>query len=344
MRVVQHQKNIGEHPMTRLFAALAVVFTLAVAQPAAAQQPSTVNPTAQSVKEQDLLNALKPGQAVQGRVSIPDGNSSLLIAPGNQGWRAVHQGIMQWVGALSIIGIVGLLLAFYAKKGKIRMSKGPSGQTITRFNGFERFTHWLTATTFLVLAVSGLNVTFGKFVIQPWLGDAMFGPWSQFAKFSHNYLAFPFIVGLALMLVIWIKDNIPHSGDIAWFKAGGGLIGDQHPPARRFNGGQKVIFWTVILGGLALTISGLLLMFPFRWTGLEGLQLSNIVHGIVGMVMVAAMLAHIYIGSVGMEGAFDAMGSGEVDLNWAKEHHSLWVEEEMAKRSGIPGGKAMPAE
>ncbi len=331
--------------MTRVFAAFAVIFTLALAQPAVAQQPSTVNPTAQSVKEQDLLNALRPGQAVAGRVSIPDGNSALLIAPGNQGWRATHQGIMQWVGALSIVGMVALLLGFYAKKGKIRISKGPSGQTITRFNGFERFTHWLTATTFLVLAASGLNVTFGKFVIQPWLGDAMFGPWSQFAKFCHNYLAFPFMLGLVFMVVIWIKDNFPNARDIAWFKAGGGLIGDQHPPAARFNGGQKMIFWSVILGGAALSVTGIFLMFPFVWTGLVGLQLSNIIHGVVGMVLIAAMLAHIYIGSIGMEGAFDAMGSGEVDLNWAKEHHSLWVADEMAKKSAAPsGGKVMPAE
>jgi formate dehydrogenase subunit gamma len=135
---------------------------------------------------------------------------------------------------------------------------------------------------------------------------------------------------------LWIKDNIPSGRDIAWFKAGGGLIGDQHPPSGRFNGGQKLIFWSVILGGAALTISGLMLLFPFQWTDLEGLQLSNIVHGVVGMLMIAVMLAHIYIGSVGMEGAFDAMGSGEVDVNWAKEHHSLWAEEELKKRAGVP--------
>jgi formate dehydrogenase subunit gamma len=326
--------------MTRLLAAFAVIFTLSLATPSQAQQPSTVNPTAQSVKEQDLLNALKPGQTVQGRVSIPDANSANLIAPGNQGWRSVHQDIMTWVGALSILGMVAGLLFFYLKKGKIRIAKGTSGKTITRFSGFERFTHWLTATTFLVLAASGLNVTFGKFVIQPWLGDAMFGPWSQFAKFCHNYLAFPFMLGVVLMLLIWIKDNIPSGRDIAWFKAGGGLIGDAHPPAGRFNGGQKLI-----LGGAALTVSGLMLLFPFKWTGLDGLQTSNVVHGVVGMLMIAAMLAHIYIGSVGMEGAFDAMSSGEVDLNWAKEHHSIWAEEELAKKAGVPtSGKPMAAE
>jgi formate dehydrogenase subunit gamma len=331
--------------MKSLFSALAVVLGLVFALPAVAQQPSTVNPRAQSVQEDQLLNALKPGQAVTGRVSIPDGNSSLLIAPANKDWRATHQGIMQWIGALSILGMVGLLLGFYAKRGKIRVEKGLSGRTITRFNGFERFTHWLTATTFLVLAASGLNITFGKFVIQPWLGDAMFGPWSQFAKFCHNYLAFPFMLGVVLMLLIWIKDNIPSGRDVTWFKMGGGLIGKGHPDAGRFNGGQKMIFWSVILGGVAMSVSGLMLLFPFQWTDMGGLQLSNIVHGIVGMLLIAAMMAHIYIGSVGMEGAFDAMGSGEVDLNWAKEHHSLWVAEEMAKKGGAPaGGKAIPAE
>ncbi len=331
--------------MTRILAAIAVIFTLSLAAPAEAQQPTSVNPTAQSVKEDQLLNALKPGQTLQGRVSIPDGNAANLIAPGNKDWRSVHQGIMTWVGAISILGMVGLLLAFYLIKGKIRMAKGPSGQTITRFNGFERFTHWLTATTFLVLAASGLNITFGKFVIQPWLGDAMFGPWSQFAKFCHNYLAWPFMLGLLFMLLIWIKDNIPNGRDVAWLKAGGGFVGDQHPESERFNAGQKIIFWSVILGGVAMTVSGLILLFPFQWTGLEGLQTSNIVHGVVGMLLIAAMLAHIYIGSVGMEGAFDAMGSGEVDVNWAREHHSLWVKEQLAKQGGThPSGKPMAAE
>jgi formate dehydrogenase subunit gamma len=329
--------------MKLLLAAFAVLFTLTTVQPSMAQQPTAVNPTASSVKEEQLLNALKPGQTVQGRISIPDANAANVIAPGNQNWRAVHQGIMQWVGALSILGIAGGLMLFYLKKGKIRMSKGASGKTLTRFSGLERFTHWLTASTFLVLAASGVNVTFGKFIIQPWLGDAMFGPWSQFAKFSHHYLSFPFMLGIFLMLVLWLKDNMPNRLDIAWFKAGGGLLGDAHPPAARFNGGQKIVFWMVMIGGGALTVSGLILIFPFTWTGLEGLQLSNIIHGVVGLVMIAAMLAHIYIGSVGMEGAFDAMGSGQVDVNWAKEHHSIWADDELKKRAGVPAGGSLKA-
>ena len=75
----------------------------------------------------------------------------------------------------------------------------------------------------------------------------------------------------------------------------------------------------------------------------EEMQYAQLWHAIVSFVLMAIVLAHIYIGSVGMEGAYDAMGSGEVDLNWAREHHSLWVEEVEAKE-GKPPSTAHPAE
>lgn len=339
---------ILSHRLRTALASLALVLVAAIAVPSTAsaqQQPNSVNPTAQSVKEQQLLDALKPGDAVSGRISIPDPRAATLIQPAGQTWRSLNQGILQWVGGLSVLGMSGLLLLFYAKKGRIRTSKGPSGQTITRFNGFERFTHWLTASCFLVLAISGLNVTFGKFVLLPLLGPEAFTAWSIVAKWSHNYLAFPFMLGVVLMLLVWIKDNIPSSTDVAWFKAGGGILGSGHPPAARFNGGQKLVFWTVIVAGAVMSVTGLILLFPFVWTGQDGMQLSNVIHGALGAVFVAVMIAHIYIGSIGMEGAFDAMGSGEVDVNWAKEHHSIWAEEALRARSGVNGAmKPMAAE
>jgi len=244
-----------------------------------------------------------------------------------------------------VLGFGALLLVFYLVRGKIRISAGRSGRTIQRFNGFERFVHWLTASTFIVLGLSGLNITFGKQLVLPLIGPEAFTSLSYAMKYAHNFLAFPFMLGVLLMLVIWIADNIPSGTDVKWFAAGGGLVGREHPPARRFNGGQKLIFWTVVLGGIALSISGLLLLFPFAYTDMAGMQLANIVHGLVGLVMIGVILAHIYIGSVGMEGAFDAMGSGQVDLNWAKEHHSLWVEEQLAKgRGAAPPRGAQAAE
>jgi formate dehydrogenase subunit gamma len=143
------------------------------------------------------------------------------------------------------------------------------------------------------------------------------------------------------MLLIWVKDNIPNARDIAWFKAGGGLIGNEHPESGRFNGGQKMVFWITVLGGAVVAVSGYLLVFPFVFTDVAGMQLSHIIHSLLSVLMIAAMLAHIYIGSIGMDGAFDAMGTGQVDLNWAKQHHGLWAQEELAKgRTASPPPRA----
>jgi formate dehydrogenase subunit gamma len=220
---------------------------------------------------------------------------------------------------------------------------GPSKARILRFGTFERFIHWLTAGCFIVLALSGLNITYGKSLLLPIIGPSAFTGLSTFLKLAHNFLAFPFMFGLALMFVVWVKDNIFNRVDIAWFKAGGGLVGSGHPPAKKFNGGQKMIFWSVILGGLGLSVSGWFLLFPYLAGSVNDLQFWNTVHAVISVLLIAAMLAHAYIGSIGMEGAFDAMGTGEVDLNWAREHHSLWVAEEARKGHGaIP--QAVPAE
>ena len=88
-----------------------------------------------------------------------------------------------------------------------------------------------------------------------------------------------------------------------------------------------MIYWIVVLGGAAVAISGYVLMFPFYGTDIASMQVAQVTHAIVAVLFVGAMLGHIYIGTVGMEGAFEAMSSGTVDLNWAKEHHSLWPEE-----------------
>jgi formate dehydrogenase subunit gamma len=328
-----------------LFAALAVTFMLAAPQAAMAQAPGAqVNPTASAVNEQQLLNALRPGaaQEIGGRISIPDQKASTLIRPAGREWREFHQGTMLWVGAIAVLGMMALLTAFYMLRGKIMIPGGPSGHTITRFNTFERFVHWTTAGCFIVLAVTGLTLTFGKSVMIPIVGESAFAAWAQLGKYLHNYLAFPFMIGLVLMFLVWVRENIPNALDIKWFLQGGGIIGKGHPEARKFNAGQKVIFWSVILGGAALSVSGWYLLFPYTAGGVLNLQFWNVVHGVVSMVLIGAMLAHAYIGSVGMEGAFDAMGSGEVDLNWAKEHHSLWVQDEM--KNGYTPGRLQPAE
>ena len=143
---------------------------------------------------------------------------------------------------------------------------------------------------------------------------------------------------------MWIAGNIPNKVDIDWFKRGGGIVGHDHPPAFRFNAGQKAIYWIVVLGGGAVAVSGYVLMFPFYGTDIHSMQIAEVVHAIVAVLFIAAMLGHIYIGTIGMEGAFEAMGSGTVDVNWAKEHHSLWVEEEMARTGPNTTRSSQPSE
>jgi formate dehydrogenase subunit gamma len=226
----------------------------------------------------------------------------------------------------------------------VRIESGRSGRTLVRFNGFERFVHWMTAMAFIVLAISGLNVTFGKELLTPLIGPVAFAEWAQWAKYAHIYLSFPFTLGVALTFLMWLAWNLPTGTDFKWFAEGGGLVGGKHPPARRFNGGQKAIYWIVVLGGAAVAATGYVLVFPFYGTGIAGMQTAQMIHGIVGLLFIAIMLAHIYIGTIGMQGAFEAMGSGEVDVNWARQHHSLWLDKQIEKGRVRGGGATAPAE
>jgi formate dehydrogenase subunit gamma len=320
--------------------ALWLVLALSIVGPAAAQ---------------DAQPALSPGEVqlfqelqgpVAGRVSIPDQRAATLIQPAGKQWRDFIRDTLPWIGGVFILGMLALLTLFYLIRGRVPIEGGRSGETITRFNGLDRFAHWLTATSFIVLAITGLNIAFGRMLLLPLIGPEAFTAFSEVGKLAHNFLSFPFVIGVVLMFVLWVRDNIPNRLDLDWFMAGGGVVGHRHAHSRRFNGGQKFIFWSVMILGTVLSVTGFILMFPFVFTGLAGMQLSQVVHAILSMVMISIILAHIYIGSLGMEGAFDAMGSGEVDLNWAEAHHDLWAEEMRAKgQVHNPGGRqAVPAE
>jgi formate dehydrogenase subunit gamma len=332
----------------RIFAGVLLLLSVAaLAFPAAAQQAQrnpdgSVNPTASAVNEQKLLQTL--GQ-IDGRVSIPAQRAGVLIQPAGREWRDFHEVTLRIIGAVAIIGMLALLVIFYLWRGMVRLEAGRSGRTLVRFNAFERGVHWMTATCFVILAISGLNITFGRPLLLPLLGPETFTAWSQWAKYAHNFLSFPFTLGVVLIFLMWIAGNIPNRVDFQWLKAGGGIVGQEHPPAQRFNAGQKLIYWIVVLGGGAAAATGYLLLFPFYVTDIAGMQIAQVIHSVVAMLFIAAMLGHIYIGTIGMEGAFEAMGTGEVDVNWAKQHHSLWLDEEQARaRETQARPAATPAE
>jgi formate dehydrogenase subunit gamma len=268
----------------------------------------------------------------------------VLIQPAGRTWDYFHEVLLHWGGAVVLAGTVVLLGLAYLIIGRIRIAAGRSGQKILRFKAFERFSHWLTAISFVLLGLTGLNITFGKILLLPVVGPDVFSDISEAAKYVHNFTSFAFVAGLVLIVVIFFRDNLLEKVDVDWLKQGGGFIKNKHAPAGRFNLGEKLVYWLSLAAGVAVSASGFLLLFPFYGTDIADMQLAQVVHAVVAVLFIALILAHIYIGTLGMEGAFEAMGTGEVDLNWAKEHHDLWLAQQLGKEPGPGQPAATPAE
>jgi len=316
----------------RLVMIAMTLFAMAVIFPAFAQKlgpDGAPNPTASVVDQQTLL---KQVPRIEGRIDIPDTKESVLIQPAGRTWDYFHEVLLHWGGAIVILGTTLVLGAAYLIVGQIRIAEGRSGQKILRFKAFERLSHWLTAVSFVVLGLTGLNITFGKILLLPLIGPDAFAKVSQAAKYAHDFTSFSFMAGLILIAVIFFRDNLLEKVDIDWLKQGGGFIKNKHAPAGRFNLGEKLVYWLSLAAGIAVSVSGFLLLFPFFGTDIAEMQLAQVVHAVVAVLFVALILAHIYIGTLGMEGAFEAMGTGEVDLNWAKEHHDLWLAQQLANQ------------
>ena len=342
-----------------ILAVLAAMFigTAGSVTPAVAQTKGEVPGTTLGIKsDTDLWRFVRTGNA--GSTQMKNELSAVMIQSEGDNWRAFRNGPLSIYGAYGLAGIIGLLVVFYLVRGRIRIDAGPSKDKILRFGTIDRFAHWLMAGSFVVLGVTGLNMLYGRYVLLPILGKEGFATITAFGKYAHNYLAFAFMVGLGLSFILWVRHNIPSKLDLKWLAMGGGIFAKGvHPPARKFNAGQKIIFWAVMIGGLSVSMSGIALMFPFQthmfaetftmlnsigfslptdFTALQEQQMNQLWHGVVSLALMTMIIAHIYIGSVGMEGALDAMNSGMVDRNWAKEHHNLWVEEEDQKSSPKP--------
>ena len=299
----------------------------------------------------DLWRYIRGGN--KGNTQLGNELSAVMIQSEGDNWRSIRNGPLSRYGAYAIIGMIILLVWFYSYRGRIMIEAGSSNKTILRFRSIERFAHWLMAISFIILALTGLNILYGKYTLLPLIGPEAFSSITIAGKIAHNFIAFAFMAGLGLSFVCWVVHNIPSKLDIQWLQQGGGMFDKKlHPPAKKFNAGQKIVFWAVMLGGLSISLSGWALLFPYETkmmaktfvmlnligfnlptdlSALQEQQLQQIWHGIVGLVLIVLVIAHIYIGSVGMQGAFDAMYSGKVDRNWAKEHHKLWVEEEDEK-------------
>ncbi|HSW17523.1 MAG TPA: formate dehydrogenase subunit gamma [Ramlibacter sp.] len=270
--------------------------------------------------------APEAGVLIQRRVQYP--GSQLTTA--GEAWRQVRNNwLIPYGGALLLIVVVALAL-FYFGKGPMKLHSPETGRKIERFTPFERAAHWSNAIAFVTLAVSGLVMAFGKFILQPVIGAQLFG-WLTYAlKNLHNFVGPLFIVSLLIVFFTFLKDNFPRRGDLTWLLRMGGLFSKNEAPSHRFNAGEKGIFWGgVFLLGFVVTGSGLVLdmLIPGLLYDRGTMQIAHMVHAVATVLMMAMFLGHIYMGTLGMRGAYKAMRTGYVDETWAREHHEYWYDD-----------------
>jgi formate dehydrogenase subunit gamma len=344
--------------MKTWFASLALGLSLLTvsAGPAAAQQAPAAAPNVESV---DILNQNQaertrdqPGNAAptwrivkEGRnnySSLPDPEAGVLIQPkaqfpgqsrattAGEAWRQYRNGPMTQIGGWLLILAIVAIAAFYLFKGPIRLTEHPTGRLIERFTSVERIAHWTMAISFVILAFTGIVMLFGKHVLLPLFGYTLFGWLAYASKTIHNFVGPVFTVSIIVFFIIYVKDNLPHASDVTWIKRLGGAAGKGHVSAGRFNAGEKLWFWGgVVALGIVVSTSGFVLdkIVPGLQYDRSMMQIANLVHLGAAVLFIAMSFAHIYIGTIGMEGAYQAMRSGYVDDTWAKEHHDLWYEQ-----------------
>ncbi|MHA1598486.1 MAG: formate dehydrogenase subunit gamma [Alphaproteobacteria bacterium] len=294
-----------------------------------------------NVNDSELWRAIRNG--TQGLVSIPDKDAGVMIQSEGENWRAIRNGPVSTYGGYLLGLSAFVIIAFFFARGRVRVEAGASGRKVSRFSMTERVVHWYVAVLFVLLALSGLTIMFGKYVFIPVFGKAGFAVLADLSKQSHNLLGPLFILGVVAMFVVYVKENIWKSEDMTWLTRGG-ILFRSHVPSWKYNFGEKIWFWLAIIGGVALSVTGVYLDFPFIADGVAQMQLYTIIHAIAAVVVIAAAIGHIYLGTIGVEGAFDGMVTGEVDENWAKEHHSLWADEAMSADNSEAEGHKAPAE
>ena len=261
--------------------------------------------------------------------SVPGVDTNRLIQSAGREWRVFRNGPVTQYGGWLIVIVLAAIMLFYLVKGSIKLHGRPTGRLIERFNAVERAAHWTMAISFVLLALSGIVILWGKYLILPWLGYTGFSWLTIFAKNLHNFVGPLFIFSLLVSFLIFVKDNLIHSYDVKWLTRLGGMFSKgEEIPSGRFNGGEKAWFWGgLVLLGSIVSVTGLILDFPNWNQGRALMQQANVIHAIAAIFFICASFGHIYLGTIGMEGAYRSMREGYVDEEWAREHHALWYEE-----------------
>jgi formate dehydrogenase subunit gamma len=304
-----------------LLAILLLPMTAYISTGFAADEKQATQNNQQSNYWREVRDNTEGYSAVKGR------ETNELIQGSGQNWRQLRNGPLATYGSWIMGFTLAVLAVFYLWRGRVEMTHPRSGKTIERWTLNERRMHWLTAGLFVILAITGLSLLYGRVVLIPLFGHHGFAAYAGIAKLTHNILGPAFMLALFTMIVTWFKHNFITKIDLEWFKAFGGMVGDKHPSAEKLNGGEKLWFWTLATAGVALCLSGLVLDFPNFDQERELIQLSHLIHLVTAILLIAFSFGHIYIGTIGTEGALEGMVSGQVDTAWAEQHHDLWLKD-----------------
>ena len=298
-------------------------------------QRQQVQPGNNAPTWRDVRSGKEGFTTVQGR------ETGVLIQTEGQTWRELRNGPITFYGGWLVVLVMMVIAAIYFAMGPIKLHDQPTGRMIERFTLAERWSHWVTAISFCVLGASGLIILFGKHVLLPVIGYTLFAWLTSLAKNLHNFVAPLFMVSLLVFIVMYVKDNLPEKGDFAWFANGWKIFKGEHLPSGRFNAGEKAWFWGgVVVLSLIICASGLVLLFPNFDQVRATMQQASVIHAVAAVLVIAAGLGHIYMGTIGMEGAYRNMRDGVTDETWAKEHHQYWYEDVKSGKVAAKSGAA----
>ncbi|MCC7484891.1 MAG: formate dehydrogenase subunit gamma [Burkholderiales bacterium] len=319
------------------------LFLSAGLQPARAAEGGSASEQVQRQKDQPFNNAplwreVRKGENPYQSTQVRGIETNVLIQSEGQLWREIRNGPVTVYGGWLILGISAVIALIYFVKGPVRLHGKPTGRMIERFSALERFAHWTTGISFVVLGATGLVVLFGKHVLLPVFGYELFSWLAILSKNVHNFVAPVFVVSLVVFIAIYLRDNLPEKGDGAWLANGWKMFSGAHLPSGRFNAGEKVWFWLgVVLLCLVVSASGAILLFPNFEQGRLLMQQASVVHAVAAVLVIGLALGHIYMGTAGVEGAYQNMRTGLTDETWAREHHEYWYNAVKAGREPVAG-------
>jgi len=320
--------------------ACALLAWLLVAGVAVAQTPEASRKAADFAAEQQQQQATQPlnNEPVWKEVrsgmpqvtTVRGRETNVLIQPEGQTWRALRVPVIFWGGVIFALAVGGLAV-FYVLRGPMPAPHKAGDRVIQRFTPLDRYAHWFVAIVWVALAISGLVLSLGKAVLLPLIGYTLFSWLATLAKAIHNFSGPLLIIGVPWLFVRFLRDNGIGINDLRWFLHIVDYFKGHEYPSDKFNAGEKSVFWFVLVAGSSvLIVSGLILLFPNYNQTRFTMQVTNIVHMVTAYLSIALACVHMYLGTVGMEGAYRAMRDGYVDESWAEHHHLRWYQRVVA--------------